>query len=377
VNVLIVSGIWPPDVGGPASHAPEVAEFLLGRGHDVEVVTTADAPPASERYQVRWVSRSQPRGVRHARALAVIRDRAADSDVVYATSMLGRSSLGAALARRPIVVKLVADEAYERARRLGLFDGDLDEFQSFKGGARVKVLRQARDRALRRVDALVCPSAYLATRAVAWGIDEERVTVIPNAAPPLPALPAREAARARFEVEGPTLVFAGRITKQKALGVALDALGRVDGVSLVVAGDGPDLDDVRSEATERGLDGRVRFVGPLGRDDVLALFRAADASLLSSSWENFPHTVVESLAVGTPVVATDVGGVPELVRNGENGLLVPAGDAGALADAIRRVVGEPGLRERLAEAAPQSVEHLERDQLYARLEEILQRAARR
>jgi glycosyltransferase involved in cell wall biosynthesis len=377
VKALIVSGIWPPDVGGPASHAPELAEFLLGRGHGIEVVTTADAPPASERYQVRWVSRAQPRGVRHARALAVIRDRAADSDVVYATSMLGRASLGAALARRPIVVKLVADEAYERARRLGLFDGDLDEFQQFKGGARVKLLRQARDRTLRRVDALVCPSAYLASRAVAWGIDEERVTVIPNAAPPLPPLPEREAARARFEVEGPTLAFAGRITRQKALEVALDALGRVEGVSLLVAGDGPDLDDVRRDATERGLDGRVRFVGPLGRDDVLALFRAADASLLSSSWENFPHTVVEALAVGTPVIATEVGGVPELVRDGENGLLVPAGDAGALAEAIRRVVAEPGLRERLAEAAPRSVEHLRTDRLYARLEEILRRAAQR
>jgi glycosyltransferase involved in cell wall biosynthesis len=377
MKVLIVSGIWPPDVGGPATHAPELAEFLLARGHGIEVVTTAAAPPASERYQVRWVSRAQPRGVRHARALAVIRDRATAADVVYATSMLGRASLGAALARRPIVVKLVADEAYERARRLGLFDGDLDEFQHFTGGARVKLLRQARDRTLRRADALVCPSAYLAARAVAWGVDEERVTVIPNAAPPLPALPEREAARARFGVEGPMLAFAGRITRQKALGVALDALGRADGVSLLVAGEGPDLDDVRREAVERGLDGRVRFVGPLEREDVLTLFRAADAALLSSSWENFPHTVVEALAVGTPVVATEVGGVPELVRDGENGLLVPVGDAGALAEAIRRIVAEPGLRERLANAAPSSVEHLRTDRLYARLEEILRRAAAR
>jgi glycosyltransferase involved in cell wall biosynthesis len=159
--------------------------------------------------------------------------------------------------------------------------------------------------------------------------------------------------------------------------VALDAVGRVDGVSLLVAGDGPDLDDVRREATERGLDGRVRFVGPLGRDDVLTLFRAADASLLSSSWENFPHTVVEALAVGTPVIATAVGGVPELVRDGSNGLLVPAGDAGALADAIRRLVAEPGLRGRLAERAPGSVEHLQTERLYPRLEEILRRAAQR
>jgi glycosyltransferase involved in cell wall biosynthesis len=377
VKILIVSGIWPPDVGGPASHAPEFASFLLERGHGVEVVTTADAAPASQAYQVHWVSRAQPRGVRHARVIAVVRKRAAHADVVYATSMLGRASLASSLAHRPLVVKLVADEAYERARRLGLFDGDLDEFQRFRGGARIRVLRQARDRALQRVDALVCPSAYLASRAVSWGIDGERVTVIPNAAPPLPAVPERDVARARFGVEGPTLAFAGRITRQKALEVSLDALAEVDGVSLLVAGDGPDLDEVRREARDRKLDGRVRFVGPLDRDGVLALFRAADASLLSSTWENFPHTVVEALAVGTPVVATSVGGVPELVRDGVNGLLVPAGDVSALADAIRRIVVEPGLRERLAAKAASSVEHLERNRVYARLEAILHAVARR
>ena len=77
-----------------------------------------------------------------------------------------------------------------------------------------------------------------------------------------------------------------------------------------------------------GLDGRIRFLGPLSRDEVLALFRRADAALLSSAWENFPHTLVEALAVGTPAIATSVGGVPEVVTHGENGLLVPPGEPG-------------------------------------------------
>ena len=77
------------------------------------------------------------------------------------------------------------------------------------------------------------------------------MTVIPNAAPPLPATPARDAERARFEIEGPALAFAGRITRQKALEVALDALARVDGVSLLVAGDGPDLAESASRLRAR------------------------------------------------------------------------------------------------------------------------------
>lgn len=376
MRILIVSGIWPPDVGGPASHAPELAEFLLGRGHSVEVVTTAAAQPAKQPYEIRWVDRAAPAGLRHARVAAWIRERASHADVVYATSMLGRAVLGSFLARRPVVVKLVADEAYERARRWELFEGDLDAFQRFGGGLRIRLLRQARDRALRRVAHLVCPSGYLAALAVSWGVPRERVTVLPNAAPALPLLPGREGARVQFGVGGPLLAFAGRITKQKALEVALEALGRVDGVALAIAGDGPDLPDVRQRVAELGLDGRVRFLGPLNRDGVLTLFRAADASLLTSSWENFPHTVVEALAVGTPVIATSVGGVPELVRDGKNGLLVPVGDRDALAAAIRRVVGEPGLRERLAAAAVPSVEHLRPEHLYPRLEAILREVAR-
>src|SRR5439155_14001826 len=87
MKVLVVSGIWPPDVGGPASHAPDVAAFLRTRGHDVEVVTTADAPPADEPYPVRAVPRRHPVGVRHYRGAALVHHRAREVDVVYTTGM--------------------------------------------------------------------------------------------------------------------------------------------------------------------------------------------------------------------------------------------------------------------------------------------------
>ncbi|HUJ92437.1 MAG TPA: glycosyltransferase, partial [Gaiellaceae bacterium] len=121
---------------------------------------------------------------------------------------------------------------------------------------------------------------------------------------------------------------------------------------------------------------RVRFLGALPRDRVLELFRAADASILPSSWENFPHTVVEALAVGTPVIATAIGGVAEIVHDGENGLLVPAGDAAALAGAVRRYLGDAELRERLRAAAAPSVAEYAPERVFARLEETLANAAR-
>jgi glycosyltransferase involved in cell wall biosynthesis len=151
----------------------------------------------------------------------------------------------------------------------------------------------------------------------------------------------------------------------------LEAVSRVAGIRLLVAGDGPER-----EAMERLASDRVRFVGPLPRDEVLRLFRAADASLLSSTWENFPHTVVESLAVGTPVIATAVGGVPEVVKDGENGLLVASGDADALAAAIERFFGEPGLRGRLHAASVRSVAGHGSAEMLARIEAVLVEAVR-
>lgn len=377
MRVLIVSGIWPPDVGGPASHAPEFASFLLGRGNEVEVVVTADAAPAPESYPVHHVSRRIPPGARHLAVASLVGRFARRNDVVYATSMLGRASLAGAVSRRPLVVKLVADEAYERARRRGLFDGDLDAFQHEEGDLRIRGLRALRDVALRRVDHLVCPSAYLASLAVSWGVPEEHVTMLPNPAPNLPELASREELRERLGFVRPTLAFAGRITKQKALGVALEALAELDGVDLVVAGDGPDLDDVRRQTMALGLADRVSFTGALSRQGVLELFRAADVSVLSSAWENFPHTVVEALAAGTPVIATAVGGVAEVVRDEVNGLLVPPGDAASLAAAIRRFLADDALASRLRDAAPGSVDELRVELVYGKLERILEEAAKR
>jgi glycosyltransferase involved in cell wall biosynthesis len=375
MNILIVSGIWPPDVGGPASHAPELAAFLRSHGHAVAVLTTADKEPAPEPYRVDWVSRGIPLGARHLVVAERIRSRARGADVVYATSMIGRAAAGSKAARTPLVIKLTTDEAYERARRRGMFEGDMDTFQQASGDLRIKALRRSRNAALGRARRIICPSAYLADIAVSWGVPRERVLVVPNPAPDLPALPSHEEARSALGIPGPLLGFAGRIGRQKALEVALEAVHQVAGVSLLVGGDGPERADMERRASELGLEGRVRFLGALPRRQVLELFRAADASMLSSTWENFPHTLVESLAVGTPVISTDVGGVAEVVRDHENGLLVPAGDAKALAAAIVRFFGEPGLRERLAAAAAPSVAGHGREATLARIEAVLLEAA--
>jgi glycosyltransferase involved in cell wall biosynthesis len=365
MRVVFLSGIWPPDVGGPASHGPELARFLVGRGHDVRVVTMADAPPTERPCPVETVSRSRPFPVRYPLVAAKAARAGRSADVIYATATYAAAAAAATTARRPLVVKLVSDPAYERARRWGLFTGTLEGFQP-AGGAGLRGLKRARTAALRMAATVVVPSLYLARIALTWGLDSVRVVHVPNPAP------AVEPANGP-PPERPTFVFAGRLTRQKALGNALEALTSVPEARLLVVGDGPDRDRLAAQAA--ALDGRVEFLGALPRAEVLAVVSGATAAVLPSDWENLPHAVVEALALGVPIVATSVGGVPEVVDDGVNGLLVPPGDVPALAAALGRISRDQALRDRLAAAAPGSVAELSGERVYGRIEKLLLEAA--
>jgi glycosyltransferase involved in cell wall biosynthesis len=250
-------------------------------------------------------------------------------------------------------------------------EGEVTAFQSGGGGGRGRVLRQLRDLAIHRAAHVVCPSAFMRELVISWGIPASDVTLLPNPAPRV-----TDVAAAEFS-ERPTLVFAGRLTAQKDLDVALEALAGLPGLHLVVVGDGPERARLEAQAHERGVDGRVRFTGSLPRSEALSLLRGADAAILTSAWENFPHGVVEALAVGTPVIATRTGGVSEVVTDGENGLLVPPGDPPAFAAAVSRFVADGHLRERLRAAAAPSVAVYDPDRVYGRLEAILAEASSR
>jgi glycosyltransferase involved in cell wall biosynthesis len=367
MRVVFLTGIWPPDVGGPATHGPDFAAFLRDRGHDVRVVTMGDHEPTERPVPVESVARGRPFVVRYPQVAVAGFRLARNADLVYATATYAAAAAASAAARRPLVAKLVSDPAYERARRYGLFSGPLEAFQEDRS-ARVMPLKRLRTLALRRARRLVVPSRYLADIAADWGLDQSRIEVLTNPAPPplnVEPLP----------LEPGTFVFVGRLTEQKALPVALAAIAELPEARLILVGDGPERGSLEQRASELGLDGRVRFVGSLPREEALRYLAGARAAVLSSAWENLPHAAVEALAVGTPVVSTSVGGVPEVVHDGENGLLVPPNDVAALTGALRAILTDDDLRSRLAAGAKPSVAAIGRDTIYERLERILLGAA--
>lgn len=223
--------------------------------------------------------------------------------------------------------------------------------------------RFLRARVYRYADCVVAQTR----RAADW-LDEHcaiRSVVIPNPLRDLPdlALP-RE----------PTFVAVGRLTNQKGFDLLIDAFGRVaeslPAWQLKIIGGGPDADALRLLAEQRGIADRVRFEPPV--DDVERPMASAGVFVLSSRFEGFPNVLLEAMALGAPVVATDCpAGPAELIRHDDNGLLVPINDAQALANAMHALAEDPQRRQRLGDAARAVRQNYAQDTIMARWNEHL------
>ena len=218
------------------------------------------------------------------------------------------------------------------------------------GGIKNRLFERIQVGALRWFDAVAAVSRPLHQHLIAAGVSANRVRLIPNAARPIEFLD-RGAARRRLGLpEGAMVVgWVGRLSQEKAPLLALAAWARLDRPDWhgVVVGDGPQRAAVDQAALGQGLAGRVTITGPLA--SAAELMRAFDVLTVSSETEGTPMVVLEAMAAGVPVVATAVGGVPELIADA--GLLVPSGDVAGLAAAIGRLLSDPEEARRLGAVA--------------------------
>jgi glycosyltransferase involved in cell wall biosynthesis len=233
------------------------------------------------------------------------------------------------------------------------------------GGSDVLLLTADRTRrrrvsdVLSQADAVVTLSRDLAEKVAELGADPGKVTVMARGVDVEKFSPGdRDEARRRLGIPLGTraLLWVGRMVPVKGLDVLLEALEslRDQGCHLYLIGDGPLRGGLEARSGSRGLSGCVSFVGPVEHDRLADWYRAADLTILPSHSEGIPNVLRESLACGTPFVASRVGGVSELADGG-GGRLVEPGDARALADAIIGALEDPGHTPPIAAGLAESI----------------------
>ncbi len=370
MKVAQLSTRYPPGPGGVERHVAELAPRLAALGHRVEVYTSdlyrefpwqrlAASVPREERTAFGAVHRlpvwSFPGELHYPffRGLdrALLRDR---PDLVHAHTY---GTHQVAVARR-------------YGRRTGapfVLTAHFHPIWSIEGGWFRHRLRGFYDRRVAgpivRSAAAVVVQTHEEERLLrSLGLALPRVVIVPPGYRPLPAPPS-DAGRfgEKFGIPGPFVLFVGRLASNKGLLPLLTAFGTLAAeeptAHLVLLGeDGGMRPTVEERIRAAGLASRIHLVGHVDDDRwVAAAYREARLTVLPSEYEAFGLVLLESLAQGTPVVATRVGGIPEVVEDGRSGLLVPPNDPTALAEALRRLWQDRALAARLGQYGQESV----------------------
>ncbi len=244
------------------------------------------------------------------------------------------------------------------ARRVVAVKGGLAEEARFESGAaRVRLTIEAKleARNVRRAGRVIATSAYSKGRIVEdYGPPEERVVVVPE---PIDLLRWRRALQANAgEPEEGAILCVAHLYPRKDVSTLLDAVARLPfPARLTVVGTGPQLPRLERRARELGLRDRATFLGHVTFERLASEYRRASVFCLPSRQEGFGIVFLEAMAAGLPIVAARAAAVPELVVDGESGVLVPPADPDALAAALGRLLRDSGERKRLCEGGRRRV----------------------
>ena len=201
-----------------------------------------------------------------------------------------------------------------------------------------KMIREAAGRAA----GVIAVSRALEGGLAGIGVNSDRITVLRNGVDLDLFRPIdRAASRSKFALNAPTLLFVGNLVRLKGHDLVIRALRTLPEVDLLIVGSGPEEVRLRGLARELGVSTRVRFMGPVPHEQLAELYSAADALVLASSREGWPNVLLEAMACGTPVIASNVGGIPEIVATPEAGVLMRERSAEGIADAVRALLSHP------------------------------------
>src|SRR3989338_4494192 len=340
MKVLIATGIYSPDVGGPATYSALLEKELPKRGVEVKIITYGKL----KNYP--WILRQPAYFFRIFLA-------ARNVDIIYAQDILNSgisSYVAASIWRKKFLLKIVGDYAWEQgAQRFGVKEV-LDEFLDRQYGFMVECFRFLEKFVAGRADKIIVPSEYLKKVVMKWGVAPEKIKVIYNAFEPPRSKEITPPAPLTLRAETRTkLIIIGRGPEKERLlslkAQIFQAFSQRDGARLsnLPASKYAGLEKFGAEA--------IAFRGNLQHEKVLEYLAAADVFALNTSYEGLSHQILEAMAVGRPVLTTDVGGNPELIKDGESGFLVKFNDKNALKSTILKILNDMALAQKLAENA--------------------------
>ncbi len=344
-KIIIATGIFPPELGGPAIYSERLAMELKRRGFDISLITYFNSGVTSKKYDfpVIKIYRFYPAGLRHFFYFWSLLKITKGADLIYAQCPIS-SGLPAYLAskilKKKFVLKIVGDYAWEQAKvRYEIREG-IETFQNKKTYPRsIRILRWLEKRVAKGADQIIVPSYYLKKIVEGWGVDSDKIKVVFNSVEDSIDCQLNKAeARSQIGIEGDILFSAGRLVSWKGFDALIkimpDLLKKNVRFKLVIAGSGPEERNLRDLISSLRLENYVYLVGGVDHLMMPIYFRAVDLFILNTKYEGLSHILLEAMRNNLPIITTDIGGNPEIIKHNYNGLLTEADNKEELKNSI-------------------------------------------
>ena len=361
MKICVVTGTFHPEPGGPSTYLYNLLDDLIRRGHEAAVITYGDLKEDhSYPYPVIRISRRQPIPLRLIKFVYYILSVGRRYDLLFVSGYGLPAAIANFVLKKPLVMKLVSDFAWEFCTRHGWVTDKVADFQHKSYPFKVSLLKAIQSFYVKRARIIIVPSNYVKNLVQGWDIPKDRIVVIYNAVrqPDVLDVGKREArAILGLPEDKRLLITVGRLIPLKRIDQIIKIMPQLDNAKLIVVGDGPARKPLERLVASLNLKDRVLFIGRVSQEDVPLYLRASDVLVLNSETEGLSHVLLEAMAVGVPIVATDAGGNPEVIEDGVNGLLVPIGDQEELKGAILRVLQDNELAGGFVERSREKVVH--------------------
>lgn len=364
MRILIATGIYPPKIGGPATYSKLLFDELPKRGIDVEVLSFDEV--------IKY-----PKLIRHFIYFFKVLSRSRGCEIIYLqdpASVGLPGILASKLLGKKAVLKIVGDYAWEQgSQRFGVKDS-LDVFckKSSGYGIRVRILKLIQKFVAKSVHTIIVPSNYLKGVVKAWGIGEEKIIVIYNSFDVPEGLATSQH---KIELSKKVILSIGRLVPWKGFDTLIclmpEILNKVPDASLVIVGDGPDYKKLSDLIKEKKLEDCINLTGRLSHDVLLSYIKASTVFVLNTGYEGLSHQILEVMALGVPVITTNVGGNGEIITNGKDGVLVEYNNKEELLSNIVRLLTHSSNREKLVKSGFERVSDFGVDKMLNKLMEVL------
>ena len=313
-------GIFPPDIGGPATFVPKIAKYFQDElNYEIEILTLSDNKNSNinNDFSVKRIDRNLPIIYRWLKTIFTIYKLGKNKDLIFVNGLGTEATIANIFLKKKIIRKIVGDPVWERAYSKAKISESFDEFQIKNYGFSISLQKKVRSFSIKKSDIVVTPSQHLKNFILNLGF-KNKIEIINNGV----FIP--EENTNIFTNDQINITIVSRLVSHKNIEKIIRAISDLNNplIYLNIIGDGPELNQLQKISLESNNKDNIIFHGKLNRDDINHIFLKSDIYIQASNYEGLPHSLLEAMSYGIPVLCTPVGECKEILGNEDRGYIL-------------------------------------------------------